>query len=45
VRHLPRPGPADTARMMPVAYGVFGVLLVMGLLLIYADIVDPVRLT
>jgi hypothetical protein len=31
--------------MMPVAYGVFAILLAMGLLLIYADIVDPVRLT
>ncbi|GAA4853172.1 site-2 protease family protein [Luteimicrobium xylanilyticum] len=45
VRRLPRPGPADTARMMPVAYAMFGLLTVMGVLLIYADIVDPVRLT
>lgn len=45
VRRLPRPGPADTARMMPIAYAMFGLLTVMGVLLIYADIVDPVRLT
>ncbi|MGC5168456.1 M50 family metallopeptidase [Luteimicrobium sp. DT211] len=45
VRRLPIPGPADTARMMPVAYAMFGLLTVMGVLLIYADIVDPVRLT
>ncbi|MBI9115544.1 M50 family metallopeptidase [Sanguibacter suaedae] len=43
-RGLPRPSPADTARMMPLAYGVFVVLAAMGALLIYADIVKPVRL-
>lgn len=36
--------PVDVARMMPLAYGVFGVLLLMGAILIYADIVAPVRL-
>jgi len=44
VRGLPRPAPADTARMMPLAYGVFVLLAAMGALLIYADIVEPVRL-
>lgn len=44
MRGLPRPAPADVARMMPVAYGVFAVLAVMGLLLIYADLVRPVTL-
>ena len=39
-----RPLPADTARMMPLAYGVFVVLAAMGVLLVYADIVKPVRL-
>lgn len=38
------PGPVDTARMVPVAYGVFVVLLAMGLLLIVADIVNPIKL-
>ena len=44
VRGLPRPAPADVARMMPLAYGVFLVLAVMGVLLIYADIVAPVTI-
>jgi len=44
VRGLPRPGPADVARMMPVAYVMFVVLIGVGALLILADIVDPVRL-
>lgn len=44
VRSLPTPRPVDVARMMPLAYGVFGLLLVMGLLLIVADIVAPVAI-
>ncbi|AEI12589.1 M50 family metallopeptidase [Cellulomonas gilvus] len=44
VRGLPRPGPFDTARLVPLAYGVFVVLGLMGVLLIYADIVNPVRI-
>ncbi|WP_296665040.1 site-2 protease family protein [Demequina sp.] len=44
VRGLARPAPVDVARMMPLAYGVFGLLLVMGVILIYADIVAPVSL-
>lgn len=44
LRGLPRPAPADVARMMPVAYVVFVALVGMGLLLVYADIVDPVTL-
>ena len=45
VRGRPRPGPADLARMMPVAYVMFVVLVGVGALLILADIIDPVRLT
>jgi hypothetical protein len=30
--------------MVPLAYGVFVVLAVMGLLLVYADVVSPVTL-
>ena len=45
VRGRPDPGYVDVARMLPVAYGVGALLLVMGVLLIYADIVNPVRLT
>lgn len=37
-------GPADTARLVPVAYVSFVALTAMGLLLIYADIVKPVQL-
>ncbi|WP_182113578.1 MULTISPECIES: RIP metalloprotease [unclassified Actinotalea] len=44
LRGLPRPAPADVARMMPVAYGVFALLAVMGVLLVYADLVVPVTL-
>lgn len=43
-RGLATPRPADTARMAPLAYGVFVVLAAMGLLLVYADLVRPVSL-
>lgn len=41
----PLPGPADVARMMPVAYVMFVVLLGSGLLLMLADVVDPIRIS
>ncbi|WP_225754091.1 RIP metalloprotease [Actinotalea sp. Marseille-Q4924] len=44
LRGRPRPAPADVARMMPVAYGVFLVLIAMGVLLLVADVVRPVSL-
>lgn len=44
LRGLPRPAPADVARMMPVAYVMFVVLLGTGVLLMLADVVDPVQL-
>ncbi|MCA5893232.1 site-2 protease family protein [Isoptericola sp. NEAU-Y5] len=40
----PRPGPADVAKMMPVAYVMFVVLLGTGVLLMLADVIDPVQL-
>ncbi|MEQ7005109.1 site-2 protease family protein [Actinopolymorpha sp. B17G11] len=40
----PDPGYVDVARALPIAYAVASVLVVMGVLLIYADIVNPVRL-
>jgi Zn-dependent protease len=43
-RVWPLPGPADVARMMPVAYVMFVVLLGSGALLMVADIVDPVKI-
>jgi membrane-associated protease RseP (regulator of RpoE activity) len=44
VRRRPDPGPVDVARLLPVAYAMSSVLVVMSVLLIYADIVKPVRL-
>ena len=44
VRGLPVPGPVDTAKALPVAYAVAVGMLGMGALLIYADIVNPIRL-
>jgi len=45
VRGHADPGHVDVARMLPIAYGVGALLLVMGVLLIYADIVNPVRVS
>lgn len=44
VRGKPDPGPVDTARLLPVAYVVAGVLLAMGVIVIWADIVKPISL-
>lgn len=44
LRHKPDPGPVDMAKAMPLAYAVASVMIVMGALLLYADIVNPVRL-
>jgi membrane-associated protease RseP (regulator of RpoE activity) len=41
-RDRPDPGPVDIARALPVAYGVASLLIGMSVLLIYADIVNPV---
>lgn len=40
----PMPRPVDVAKALPLAYGVAAVLLGMGVLLIYADFVNPVQL-
>ena len=45
LRGQPDPGPVDVAKALPIAYGVAGLLVVVSLLLFYADIVSPVRLT
>ena len=42
IRRLPKPRYVDVARMMPLAYGVFGALILMGAILVVADIVAPV---
>ena len=44
VRGRPDPGPFDIARLMPVAYVVAGLFLVLSGLLVVADIVNPVKL-
>lgn len=38
------PGPFDIAKLLPLTYVVFAVLLAMGALLIYADIVKPINI-
>ena len=44
VRRLPKPRVADTARLVPLAYTVFAILGVLGVMLIWADIVNPVSI-
>lgn len=43
-RGKPDPGPVDVARLLPVAYVVAGALLVMGVIVIWADLVKPITL-
>jgi membrane-associated protease RseP (regulator of RpoE activity) len=45
LRRLPDPGYADVAKMLPIAYVAASVILVMGVLLIWADIVNPIKLS
>src|SRR5919107_2403220 len=44
LRRRPDPGPTDVARLLPIAYAVSSVLIVMSVLLVYADVVNPVRI-
>ncbi len=44
VRGAVRPRPSDSARLVPLAYTVFVLLGGVGLLLVYLDIVNPVRI-
>ena len=44
LRGLPEPAPVDIAKALPVAYTVAIALIGMTLLLVYADLVNPVRL-
>ena len=37
------PGPIDSARALPVAYGVWFLLIAMGLILILADLINPIQ--
>jgi membrane-associated protease RseP (regulator of RpoE activity) len=44
VRGRPDPGYFDVGRLLPVAYAFASVLIVMGVLLVWTDIVNPVRI-
>jgi membrane-associated protease RseP (regulator of RpoE activity) len=44
LRRRPDPGHVDTAKMLPVAYVVGGMIMISGIVLILADIIDPIRL-
>lgn len=44
VRGKADPGPADTAMLLPISYAMFLLFAGMGLLLIYADLVNPIKL-
>ena len=44
IRGAEDPGPADTARLVPVTWVVGGLLVAMSVILIVADIVKPVSL-
>jgi membrane-associated protease RseP (regulator of RpoE activity) len=44
LRGRPDPGPVDFRRLIPVSVGVFALLVGLGLLLIMADIVNPVHI-
>jgi membrane-associated protease RseP (regulator of RpoE activity) len=39
------PGPVDVSRLLPLIYVVSSVLIAMSVLLLYADIVNPIRVT
>ena len=44
LRGLPRPGPFDSAKLVPIAYSVFILLGGGGSALVYADLVNPVQI-
>ncbi|GAB3197227.1 site-2 protease family protein [Nocardioides hungaricus] len=44
LRGRPDPGYVDVAKLLPIAYGVAGVLLVMGVVLIVGDLVVPLHI-
>jgi membrane-associated protease RseP (regulator of RpoE activity) len=45
LRRRPDPGYADVAQMLPIAYTAATVLIIMGAMLVWADIVSPIRPT
>ena len=44
LRRKPDPGPADTSKMLPFAYYVAILLIGLSMLLLYVDVVNPIRL-
>jgi membrane-associated protease RseP (regulator of RpoE activity) len=44
VARRPDPGHVDVAKALPLAYGMAAILVVMGVLLAYADVVNPITL-
>jgi Zn-dependent protease len=44
IRGAPEPAPVDVAKALPIAYAAAILLVGMAVLLLYADIVNPVRL-
>jgi membrane-associated protease RseP (regulator of RpoE activity) len=44
IRGRPDPGFVDVAKLLPVAYVAATLIIVMGVLLVYADLVNPVKL-
>ena len=44
LRSRPDPGPVDVAKALPIAYAVSGLLIVMSVVILYADIVKPITL-
>ena len=45
IRGRPDPGYADVAQLLPIAYTAASVLIVMSVLLVWADIVNPITLS
>jgi membrane-associated protease RseP (regulator of RpoE activity) len=45
LRGRPNPGLVDMTKLVPVSMGVFAILVVFGLTLILADLVNPIRIT
>jgi membrane-associated protease RseP (regulator of RpoE activity) len=44
LRHRPDPGMVDYRKLVPLSFGIFLVLVVFGMMLILADIVNPVNI-
>jgi membrane-associated protease RseP (regulator of RpoE activity) len=45
LRHRPNPGLVDMTKLVPLSMGVFAILVFFGLVLILADLVNPVQIT